>query len=129
MAHLRRPVPKIGWAANPPGSLDLTNFLRSVASDSTGEATVAETRRRAGLEESERERDFERENERVFGFCEIWEEKESEDNEEVSEEIEIDILIWVWSFSEGQGTLVTVVVYRRKLARGSIWAGETGRRG
>lgn len=71
MAHLRRPVPKIGWAANPPGSLDLTNFLRSVASDSTGEATVAETRRRAGLEKSERGRDFERENERVFGFCEI----------------------------------------------------------
>lgn len=55
----------IGWAANPPGSLDFTNFLRSVVSGPTGEATLAETRRECGF--GGRERDLERGNERVFG--------------------------------------------------------------
>lgn len=60
----------------------------------SGEATVAETRRVRGcLEgwESGKERELDRENERVFGFWEIWEENESEESDVVREAIEIAI--------------------------------------
>lgn len=41
MAHFLRPVPIMFCAANPPGSLDFTNFFKSAVSIS-GSATVAE---------------------------------------------------------------------------------------
>jgi len=44
----------IVWAANPPGSLDLTYFLRSSVSGSA--SAVAETVRERGLGKRERER-------------------------------------------------------------------------
>ena len=54
MALLRRPVPMMVCAANPPGSLDLTNFLRSSVSGSA--SAVAETTREGVLGKRERER-------------------------------------------------------------------------
>lgn len=81
MADFRRPVPMIVWAANPPGSLDFTCFLIFSLSSSAGEASAATatavTAREGFLGTRERESVLVLANERVFGFWEMLEEKES----------------------------------------------------
>ncbi|EHA8590090.1 hypothetical protein COCNU_scaffold014964G000010 [Cocos nucifera] len=106
IAHFRRPVPMIFWAAKPPGSLDFTYFSKLIPSRSAvvgantppataataveeEEATIAEggfLRRGAALGLRQI-----RGRESVCGFEEIWEEKEREEKEEVREEREIAI--------------------------------------
>lgn len=94
IALFLRPVPMIFWAANPPGSLDFTNFSKSAVSKSASATAAEEATMRAGnlgaVSIKERGFDWETEWERR-GFCEIWEEKEREDNDEVIAEIEIAI--------------------------------------
>lgn len=95
MAHFLRPVPIIVCAANPPGSRDLTYFLRFVVSSSAGEATVADITSLGVLRIGATEMDFGCLNKRkVFGCWEIWEENEREENEDVREDIERAIVIW-----------------------------------
>ena len=96
MAHFRRPVPKIVWAAKPPGSLDLTYFLRSVVSSSAGAASVADTTSFGVLSffgEMDIDLDLCNETKGMPGFWEIWEENEREEREDVRGDIAGDIAI------------------------------------
>lgn len=91
MAHLRRPVPMIFWAANPPGSLDLTYFFNSIVSSSAvGAATVAVIEREARRADfaGNGNDEFARVKERVLGLWDTWEENESDEREEARFEID-----------------------------------------
>lgn len=103
IAHLRRPVPIIFWAANPPGSLDLTYFFSSIISSSSGGAATV-----AVIDREERRSDFAgnantefaRGKEMVLGLWETWEENESEERE--AARFEIDAIVaerrkWSWA--------------------------------
>lgn len=102
MADFRRPVPKSVWAANPPGSVVFTNFLRSSVSDSTAATALAATTRGECFLTCDKDIGLAKEREYELGFWEIWEEKERDENEEVREDIEIAIfaelltLLFVW---------------------------------
>lgn len=96
MAHFLRPVPIMVCAANPPGSLDFTNFFKSAVSTS-GSATAEEAATMRGgnleaLDFKERGLDGAKETDWI-GLWEIWEENEREDKDEVREEIEVAIAI------------------------------------
>lgn len=87
MAHFRRPVPMIFCAANPPGSLDLTNFSRLIVSIVVDEATTM-----AGVLETRtfsREGGFLEVRVRVRGLEEMWVEKERAEKDEDREEIDM----------------------------------------
>lgn len=84
-------------AAKPPGSLDLTYFFKSAVSNSSGEATAAAeatTASEEALVRWEMERELERTKESEEGLCEIWEENERDESEDVREDMEIAI---AWS--------------------------------
>lgn len=104
MAHFRLPVPIILCAANPPGSLDLTYFSNVNPSsnppeEATTDAVIDGRRLALFLNESEAEDCGSKRSGRDadVGFWEIWEEKESDANDEARDENVIPVAIFVCS--------------------------------